>query len=59
MVMKDKAERGRMGDIFLPSKNINLPSKDLKLPSRKEVLVMYDSDGNGDGGKIIFKKEPT
>ena len=39
MVMKDEAERGRMGELFFPSKNLKLSSKDLNL--QEEVLVMY------------------
>ena len=49
MVMKDEAERGRVRDVSLSSKDLHFPSKDLELPSLKEVLVMYDGDILKDG----------
>ena len=49
MVMKDEAERGRVRDVSLSSKDLHFPSKNLELPSLKEVLVMYDGDILKDG----------
>ena len=44
MVMKDEAERARVGELSHPSKDLHFPSKDLKLPAQKKVLVVYDGD---------------